>query len=120
MSGISEKKVKIGVPRLKMPEQNPILRSKNFNEVNLGYTPEMAQAEAAWCLQCGKPKCIEGCPVNVDIPAFIHLIQEADYCGAAHKIKEFNALPAICGRVCPQETQCEERCVLGKSLNLLR
>lgn len=114
MSGISEKKVKIGVPRLKMPEQNPILRSKNFNEVNLGYTPEMAQAEAARCLQCGKPKCIEGCPVNVDIPAFIHLIQEADYCGAAHKIKEFNALPAICGRVCPQETQCEERCVLGK------
>jgi len=114
MSDSSEKKGKVGLPRHKMPEQDPILRTKNFNEVNLGYTPELAMAEAARCLQCGKPRCIEGCPVNVDIPAFIHLIQQGDFCGAAYKIKEFNALPAICGRVCPQETQCEEKCVLGK------
>jgi len=114
MSDTSEKKRKIAAPRLKMPEQDPILRRRNFNEVNLGYTSEMALAEAGRCLQCGKPRCIEGCPVNVDIPAFIHLIQQGDFCGAAYKIKEFNALPAICGRVCPQETQCEEKCVLSK------
>ncbi|TXT64322.1 MAG: Sulfide dehydrogenase subunit alpha [Promethearchaeota archaeon] len=100
--------------RKKMPEQDPVLRSKNFNEVNLGYTPELAREEAQRCLQCGKPLCIEGCPVNVDIPGFVKLIQEENYCEAAWKIKETNALPAICGRVCPQENQCEGACVLGK------
>jgi len=101
-------------PRQKMPEQDPILRSKNFNEVNLGYSVEIAKAEAGRCLQCDKPLCIEGCPVNVDIPGFIKLIREEKYCEAAWKIKENNALPAICGRVCPQEVQCEGKCVLGK------
>jgi glutamate synthase (NADPH/NADH) small chain len=101
-------------PRQKMPEQDPILRSKNFNEVNLGYSVEIANAEAGRCLQCDKPQCIEGCPVNVDIPEFIKLIREEKYCEAAWKIKENNALPAICGRVCPQEDQCEGKCVLGK------
>ncbi len=107
-------KKNIKAPRQKMPEQHPILRSKNFEEVNLGYTPDIALAEARRCLQCKKPKCVDGCPVNIDIPGFIRLIQEEDYCEAAYKIKEFNALPAICGRVCPQENQCEGGCVLGK------
>ena len=102
------------IPRQKMPEQDPVLRSKNFNEVNLGYSLETAKTEAGRCLQCDKPLCIEGCSVNVDIPGFIKLIREEKYCEAAWKIKENNALPAICGRVCPQEVQCEEKCVLGK------
>jgi glutamate synthase (NADPH/NADH) small chain len=113
MNNSTAKKKIIQPSRNKMPEQDPLLRSKNFKEVNLGYTPEMALAEANRCLQCKKPKCIEGCPVNVDIPGFIHLIQEGNFCEAAYKIKEFNALPAICGRVCPQEVQCEGNCVLG-------
>ncbi len=114
MSTNPESKKQHRTPRQKMPEQNPILRSKNFKEVNLGYTPEIALQEAKRCLQCKKPTCVEGCPVNVDIPSFIKLIQEANFCEAAYKIKEYNALPAVCGRVCPQEVQCEGRCVLGK------
>lgn len=100
-------------PRQPMPEQDPLRRGCNFEEVALGYTPEAAMAEASRCLGCKKPRCVEGCPVNVDIPAFITLIKEGKYVEAARKIKETNALPAICGRVCPQETQCEEKCVLG-------
>jgi glutamate synthase (NADPH/NADH) small chain len=100
--------------RQEMPEQDPLLRRRNFNEVNLGYTPELAKKEAERCLQCGKPLCIEGCPVNVDIPGFIKLIQEEKYCEAAWKVKETNTLPAICGRVCPQEDQCEGSCIMGK------
>jgi glutamate synthase (NADPH/NADH) small chain len=111
----TERKKKVILPRHKIPEQDPHLRSKNFNEVNLGYTSEMAMAEASRCLQCPKPSCREGCPVNVDIPGFIKLIRENDFIGASHHIKEFNALPAVCGRVCPQESQCEGSCVLGKS-----
>ncbi|NVM31344.1 MAG: NADPH-dependent glutamate synthase [Candidatus Helarchaeota archaeon] len=114
MTSSTEKKKIPKVPRQKMPEQDPILRSKNFKEVNLGYTPELALTEANRCLQCKKPKCIEGCPVNIDIPGFISLIQQEDFCEAAYKIKEFNALPAICGRVCPQENQCEGSCILSK------
>lgn len=106
-----EKKPKIP-PRNKMPEQDPIQRSKNFKEVNLGYTVELALAEANRCLQCKKPKCVEGCPVNVDIPGFIKLIKERRFIDANHHIKETNALPAVCGRVCPQENQCEGNCVL--------
>jgi len=102
------------VPRQRMPEQPPEVRIRNFNEVPLGYTPEMARLEASRCLQCRKPTCRLGCPVGIDIPAFIRLIEEGDYIGAAHKIKEANALPAICGRVCPQEDQCEKECVLSK------
>ena len=101
-------------PKVKMPEQLPEKRRKNFNEVPLGYTEEMAREEAIRCIMCKKPKCISGCPVEIDIPAFIQLIIDGKYAESARKIKETNALPAICGRVCPQETQCELQCVLGK------
>ncbi|MDD4308354.1 MAG: NADPH-dependent glutamate synthase [Thermoplasmata archaeon] len=101
--------------RVPMPEQEPAVRAKNFLEVPLGYTPEMAEEEAARCLQCKVPKCVSGCPVNVNIPGFIKLITEKKYDESARKIKVTNALPAVCGRVCPQETQCEEQCVLKKA-----
>jgi glutamate synthase (NADPH/NADH) small chain len=100
--------------RVPMPEQAPEARVGNFQEVPLGYTPEQAMEEAARCLQCKKPFCIGGCPVGVDIPAFIGLVAEGKFAEAARKIKEANCLPAICGRVCPQETQCEVKCVLSK------
>ena len=103
-----------GKTRTPMPEQEPKVRAKNFDEVPLGYTPEMAVAEAVRCLQCKKPFCMEGCPVNVDIPGFLRLIAEGRFAEAARKIKETNALPAVCGRVCPQESQCEEKCILGR------
>ncbi len=109
-----EKKEKQKVSRQKMPEQAAKVRAKNFNEVPFGYTPELAQLESSRCLQCKKPKCIEGCPVEVEIPAFVKLISEGDYVGAARKLKERNSLPAVCGRVCPQEDQCEKLCILGK------
>ncbi|MDI6708436.1 MAG: NADPH-dependent glutamate synthase [Candidatus Thermoplasmatota archaeon] len=102
------------IPRTKMPEQEPKERIKNFNEVALGYDDELAVQEATRCLQCKKPECVKGCPVEIDIPGFIKLIKDKDFQGAIDKLKEKNALPAICGRVCPQETQCEELCVLGK------
>jgi glutamate synthase (NADPH/NADH) small chain len=101
-------------PRHKMPEQKPEERIKNFNEVPLGYTAEMAIAEAERCLQCKKPACVEGCPVNVKIPEFIKEVAEGNFLKAIEVIKETNSLPAVCGRVCPQESQCEEKCVLGK------
>ncbi len=96
-----------------MPEQDPKVRAANFSEVALGYTEEMALNEAARCLQCKNQPCVAGCPVNVQIPDFIGLIAEGQYIDAYSKIRETNGLPAICGRVCPQETQCEERCVRG-------
>lgn len=99
--------------KTKIPEQDPKVRSKNFDEVALGYTEEQALIEASRCLNCPKPKCVEGCPVEIDIPAFIGLIKEKDYLGAIKKIKEKNSLPAVCGRVCPQEDQCEAKCVVG-------
>jgi len=102
------------VPRAKMPEQDPDIRRRNFIEVPLGLTPEMAVAEAKRCLQCKKPACVQGCPVSVDIPDFIKLIAKNDFSGAAAKLWERNALPAVCGRVCPQEEQCEGRCIVGK------
>ena len=114
MAEKEEKEKKPKVPRQKMPEQDPKVRAKNFNEVPFGYTPELAQLESSRCLQCKKPKCIEGCPVEIDIPAFIKLIHEGDFNGAARKLKERNSLPAICGRVCPQEDQCEKVCIVGK------
>ncbi len=101
-------------PRQKMREQDPSIRIKNFNEVALGFTTEMAILEAERCLQCAEPKCIEGCPVNIDIPEFIKLIKESNFLEAARSIKEYNILPAICGRVCPQEVQCEKTCILAK------
>ena len=97
-----------------MPEQDPNLRNKNFLEVALGYTEEMAKEEAQRCLQCKHRPCVSGCPVNVKIPDFIKLVAEGDFEGAYRKIKETNALPAICGRVCPQENQCEKFCVRAK------
>jgi len=100
--------------RTPMPEQAPERRIKNFDEVPLGYTAAQARAEAERCLQCKKPLCMAGCPVRVDIPGFIKLIAEGDFAAAARKIKETNVLPAICGRVCPQEEQCEVECILGK------
>ncbi len=96
-----------------MPEQDPKVRATNFGEVALGYTEEMARSEAERCLQCKNQPCVAGCPVNVQIPDFIGLIAEGQYIDAYNKIRETNGLPAICGRVCPQETQCEERCVRG-------
>jgi glutamate synthase (NADPH/NADH) small chain len=97
-----------------MKEQNPQERTHNFKEVPYGYTQEEAIAEAKRCLQCKKPLCVNGCPVNVKIPEFIKLIADGKFIEAAHKIKETNALPAVCGRVCPQESQCEALCILGK------
>ncbi|MFH1007067.1 MAG: NADPH-dependent glutamate synthase [Candidatus Latescibacterota bacterium] len=102
------------IPRQKMPEQTPEDRRKNFDEVPLGYPVALAQQEASRCLGCKKPPCREGCPVEIDIPAFIRLIEEGDFLGSAQKIKETNNLPAVCGRVCPQEVQCEKHCILGK------
>ena len=106
--------LKIREKMVPMPEQNPEVRRYNFDEVPLGYTEEMAMEEANRCLQCKKPTCIEGCPVGVNIKVFIKYIKEGDFEAAIRKIKETNSLPAITGRVCPQETQCQGRCVLGK------
>ena len=100
--------------KTRMAEQQPEIRRKNFNEVALGYTEEEALLEADRCLQCKKPQCVEGCPVGINIPAFIAKIKEKDYGAAINVIKERNNLPAICGRVCPQETQCERTCILGR------
>lgn len=100
--------------RNEMPVQDPEERRHNFNEVALGYSEEQAVAEAKRCLQCKKPKCVEGCPVGIAIPAFVKHIADRDFGAAIREIKKMNALPAICGRVCPQETQCEKVCILGK------
>jgi len=107
-------KERMKIPKQQMPEQDQTKRSNNFDEVNLGLTEELAKLEALRCIQCPKPTCIEGCPVGVKIGSFIGLIAEGDYLGAAAKLKEDNLLPAICGRVCPQEEQCEVKCVVGK------
>ena len=97
-----------------MPCQDPYIRRKNFNEVALGYTEEQAIKEAKRCTQCKKPKCIAGCPVNINIPEFIQFIADGNMEGSIQSLLKFNNLPAICGRVCPQEEQCEKLCVLGK------
>ena len=107
-------KDKLKIPRQKMPEQEPKERIKNFREVPFGYTPELAMEEAQRCLQCKKPICIDGCPVEINIPEFIRLVAEGDFIEAAKELKKTNSLPAICGRVCPQEDQCEKVCVLAK------
>jgi len=105
---------KKAVPRVAMPEQEAEVRAHNFLEVPTGYTVKMAQEEASRCLQCRKPACVDGCPVEVDIPGFINLISEGDFTGAIRHLWSKNALPAVCGRVCPQEIQCEGRCIVGK------
>lgn len=109
-----QKAKKEKAPRAVMPEQDPDVRRRNFQEVPNGLTREMAKREASRCMQCKKPVCMEGCPVSVDIPDFIKMIAEGDFSGAAHQLWKKNALPAVCGRVCPQEEQCEGKCILGK------
>ena len=104
----------ISLKKHEMPVQAPAVRAHNFTEVALGYDEETAVAEAARCLHCKVPQCRKGCPVAVDIPAFIGKIKERDFTGALLKIKETNALPAVCGRVCPQVNQCEKHCILAK------
>ncbi len=111
----AEKAMKVKAKsRTPMPAQDPQSRRHNFDEVALGYTPEMAIAEAMRCLQCKKAPCVSGCPVGIDIPGFIKHVQDGQFLKAARKLKETNNLPAICGRVCPQEEQCEIKCVLSK------
>ena len=104
---------RIKIPRVEMPLQDAKERIKNFNEVALGYSEEDAVRESSRCLQCKKPVCIEGCPVEIDIKSFINLIKNREFDKALEKIREKNSLPAICGRVCPQEDQCEKKCILG-------
>ena len=106
-------KERLAIERQKMPEQDPAERVKNFSEVNLGFTEHLAMLEAKRCLQCKEAKCIPGCPVMVNIPRFISLISEGRFAEAAESMLADNALPAITGRVCPQETQCEVRCIRG-------
>ncbi len=100
-------------PRNEMPVQDPKVRAHNFSEVALGYTPELALAEANRCLNCKNKPCVDACPVNIDIPGFINCLKTGDAEGAYRKISEYSSLPAVCGRVCPQETQCESKCTLG-------
>ncbi len=102
------------IPRQKMPQQDPAKRIHNFNEVPLGYDEKTAILEATRCLQCKRPTCVEGCPVNINIPAFIKALKEGNPLEAFTVIKQTNSLPAVCGRVCPQEDQCEKMCILAK------
>ncbi len=108
------KKLPVKRPRAGMPAQDPKQRAHNFNEVALGYHEELAVGEAERCLQCKNPTCREGCPVEVKISEFVGKVRDRDFRGAYESLKDTNSLPAICGRVCPQETQCEVKCVLGK------
>ncbi len=102
--------------RIKMPEQDPYVRNTNHSEVNNGLTADQAIHEASRCLDCVDPTCISGCPVNINIPKFIKYIEKKDFAGAARTLKETNALPAVCGRVCPQEVQCEQKCFYALKL----
>ncbi len=107
-------KPKIQKEAVEMQKQEPKERVKNFNEVALGYTEEEAQQEASRCLGCVKPQCVTGCPVGVPIPELIKCIKEKNYAKGIATIKSKNALPAVCGRVCPQEAQCQKRCVINR------
>ena len=114
MTEQEKKEKKPKVPRQKMPEQDPVERAHNFYEVALGYDNDLALLEASRCLHCKKPYCMAGCPVEVDIPDFVEMVKAGDFIGASWKVKEKNSLPRIAGRVCPQESQCEAKCVLNK------
>lgn len=107
-------KSKLNLNRVDMPRQDPLVRAHNYNEVALGYSDDMAKQEATRCIQCPKRPCVAGCPVNVDIPEFIKAVRDGNMPDSVKILKSKNALPAICGRVCPQETQCEQVCSLGK------
>ena len=113
----AKKPKKLSPKKTPIPEQDPLVRKTNFGEVALGYTPELAKQEAARCLQCKDPKCVTGCPVNVPIPRFIRAVREGDLAGAIAIVKEANLMPAVCGRVCPQENQCEKFCTLAKKMD---
>jgi len=112
-------KERMKMPRQRMPEQLPVLRATNFTEVNLGYSEELARQEALRCLECAKPSCMIDCPVGVKVKEFVQLIVAGDFMGAAAKIREDNVLPAITGRVCPQEDHCEGGCLMGKKVQPL-
>jgi glutamate synthase (NADPH) small chain len=114
MAGADKKGKKEKILRQPMPEQEPAVRAKNFDEVPLGQSAEAAMLEAARCLQCKKPACVKGCPVGVDIPGFIDFVKAGDFTAAISRVWEKNSLPAVCGRVCPQESQCEGLCIVGK------
>ncbi|WP_455789590.1 NAD(P)-binding protein, partial [Clostridium butyricum] len=99
--------------RVPVREQNPKVRATNFEEVCMGYNEEEAVKEASRCLNCKNPKCVEGCPVSINIPGFVAHIKDENFEEAAKEISKYSSLPAVCGRVCPQEKQCEGKCVLG-------
>ena len=99
--------------RVPVREQKPDLRAKNFEEVCFGYNEDEAVKEASRCLSCKNPRCMTGCPVSIDIPSFVAKVKEKDFEGAAKEIAKYSSLPAVCGRVCPQEKQCEGKCILG-------
>ncbi|HHT30344.1 MULTISPECIES: NADPH-dependent glutamate synthase [Petrimonas] len=107
---------RISLVRVKMPEVDPVVRSRTYDEVNLGLTPEQAKSEAQRCLDCVNPTCITGCPVEINIPKFIKNIERGEVLEAAKTLKETSALPAVCGRVCPQERQCESKCFYTQKL----
>jgi len=107
---------RLAIPTQEMPTQDPGVRRHNVQEVALGYTAEQARLESMRCLQCKNAPCIKGCPVAIDIPSFLKLAAEGDFQGACDVIKTSSLLPAVCGRVCPQETQCQENCTVGKAL----
>ncbi len=109
-------KERLAIPQQEMPAQEPVVRGGNMFEVTYGYFEEQAKVEAARCLQCRKAPCVKGCPVQIDIPRFIQHVADGDYAGSLDVIKETSLLPSICGRVCPQENQCQEYCTVGKSL----
>ena len=106
----------MAIPPQAMPEQDPAVRARNMNEVALGYSAEQAKREASRCLQCPTKPCMQGCPVAIDIPGFLAKAAEGDFAGALAIIKRTSLLPAVCGRVCPQEKQCQKFCTMGKLL----
>jgi glutamate synthase (NADPH/NADH) small chain len=109
-------KERLAIPCQEMPAQDPLVRRRNMSEVALGYTPEQARLESMRCLQCKNAPCVAGCPVRIDIPGFLKAAAEGDFQGAVDVIKRSSLLPAVCGRVCPQEVQCQEHCTTGKAL----
>ena len=119
MKGRLTAKERVKIPRQKMPEQEPASRRQNFQEVNLGLAASVAATEASRCIECADPKCVKGCPVGVKVREFVELVAQGDYKAAAAKMREDNVLPAVTGRVCPQEDQCEGACVMGKKFDPL-